>query len=72
MKQQLFQYAILWHPKTKKEKDEAADGESTKVIKELTCMLATDSQTAFMKAVREIPEEYMKTLDQVEIMVRPF
>jgi len=34
--------------------------------------LVNDEKAAFMAASREIPEEYVDKLDQLQIAVRPF
>ena len=64
----LFQYAILWHPNKK----ELEEGLKSKVIVEITTVLAQDIQKAGMMASMEIPSEYKTVLDQVEIAIRPF
>lgn len=64
----LFQYAILWHPNKK----EIEEGQKSKVLVEITTVLAQDAQKAGMMASMEIPMEYKSVLDQVEIAVRPF
>lgn len=68
-KQILFQYAILWHPTEKQIKD---DGAKSKVIVDPKSILATDQPGAAMAAAMEIPADYKTTLDQVEIVLRPF
>lgn len=68
-KKVLFQYAILWHPTEKQEKD---NGAKSKVVQEPKTILAVDVAGASMAAAMEIPAEYKKELDQVEIVLRPF
>jgi hypothetical protein len=68
-KSKLFQYAIIWHPTEKQVKD---DGTKSKLVKELTTILATDEKAVLMTASMNIPVEYKEQLDQVEIVVRPF
>lgn len=65
----LFQFAVLWHPT---EKDAEDNGTKSKVIVELTTVLAADERAATMHAARAIPADYTDQLDQVEIAVRPF
>ena len=73
MKSKLFQYAVLWHPKEKKANDQSATpDEKSKIITDLTTVLAPDERTVGMIAARGIPEEYVTALDQIEILVRPF
>ncbi len=65
----LFQYAILWHPTEKQTKD---DGAKSKVLVEVSTILAKDEKSATMSASTNIPAEYKEQLDQVEIACRPF
>lgn len=68
MKLRLFQYAVLLHPNV------TTDGkyeEKTKIIKDLTTLLAKDEKEVGLVAARAIPEEYVSDLDRVEIQVRP-
>lgn len=64
----LFQYAILWHPTEQQRKD----GQSDRVLVDVKSILQKDQNTALMAVAREIPEEYVEQLDQVEIAIRPF
>lgn len=68
----LFEYAIVFHPKTVKD----AQGNETQGPDELvvkpTFVLAKSDKEVAMRAAREIPEKYLDTLDQVEVCVRPF
>ena len=68
-KQKLFQYAILWHPTEKQEKEE---GMKSKVIKDPTTVMAADQNAIGMLAAMEIPAEYKTQLDQIEIAIRLF
>lgn len=68
MKQSLFQYVLLWHPTT----DESKEGKKSKILKDLTMVLAQDQKTAAILAARSIPDEYVEALDQVEVIIRPF
>jgi hypothetical protein len=68
MKQQLFQYAVIWHPT--KEQHEA--GKKSKLLVEPKTILSQSKDSAFVLASREIPEQYLDELDQVEVVLRPF
>lgn len=70
-KLKLYQYAILWHPK-EKQKDEEKNEAKTKLIVDLTTVLAASDQVAQMMAIKAIPEEYTDQLDQIDIAIRPF
>lgn len=65
----LFQYAIIWHPTEKQVKE---DGAKSKLIKELSTILASDDKSVLMYAAMDIPADYKDQLDQVKIVVRPF
>ncbi len=68
-KSKLFQYAILWHPTEKQEKEESV---KSKVIVEPKTILSADQNGAAMAAAMEIPTEYKTQLDQIEVVLRPF
>ena len=65
----LFQYAIIWHPLEKHAKE---DGLKSKVLVDLKTILAKDEKSAAMEAAMSIPSDYRATLDQVEVVIRPF
>lgn len=65
---QLFQYAIIWQPT----ESEIKEGKRAKVVKDITSILARDKESVNILAAREIPEEYLTQLDQINIAVRPF
>jgi hypothetical protein len=67
-RKKLFEYAVLWHPTEKQEKD----GEVSKVIVEKTTVLETNEQSLGLKAAMSIPAEYRECLEQIEIAIRPF
>lgn len=64
----LFQYAILWHPTEKQEKE----GQKTTVVVEPKIILAPDLNAAGMMAAMEIPADKKGEVDQLEIAMRPF
>ena len=68
-KQKLFEFAILWHPTDKQEKEESL---KTKTVVDKKTILAVDQSSATMAAAMEIPTEYKTQLDQIEVVVRPF
>ena len=68
-KSKLFQYAILWHPTEQQAKEESKKSE---LLVELTTVLAADDKEVAILAARQIKDEYLKQLDQVEVVVRPF
>lgn len=67
-KTRLFQYAIIWQPTLKQEKE----GLKPKLLVEPTYSLNDDISKVNMVAAMSIPTEYRDQLDQIEIVVRPF
>ncbi len=68
-KSKMFQYAVLWHPTEKQEKEE---GSKPKMIIEPKAILANDQNSATIAAAMDIPSEYKSQLDQIEVVLRPF
>jgi hypothetical protein len=68
-KLRLFQYAVLWHPTEKEAKEE---GLKTKVLVEPKTILSSDDKSAAMMAAMEIPQQYKESLEQIDIIIRPF
>lgn len=65
MKLKPFQVITLLHPKD--------DNSDTKVIsKAIELILAADEKQAGMLAVRNIPDNEVKNLNRIEVIVRPF
>lgn len=68
----LFEYAIIYHPKTVKD----ALGNETQGHDELlvkpTFVLAKSDKEVAMRAAREIPDAYLDKLERIEVCVRPF
>lgn len=69
-KSKLFQYAVLKHPKTKKDSEETTG--KTEILVAPTVILAADEKTAAMKVAREIPESEMDNLENIEVILLPF
>jgi len=66
----IYEYAILFHPKSKdNEENNAAKSE---LLGDVTRVVATSEQEVAILASREIPEQYLGKLEQVEIAIRPF
>jgi len=64
----LFQYAIFWLPN----EEESKQGQKAKMLVEVKSVLAAEEKGALIMASREIPEQYLNQLDQVQIVCRPF
>jgi len=72
MRDRLFEYAAIYHPKvTKADQDEARRVRS-KILIEPTHILARDEAEVRAKAFRQLDAEYDDKLDQVEVLVVPF
>jgi len=71
-KGKLYEYAVLHHPKAKKDVAGNEDPVKSKIITDVTRILAATPDEVSILAARSIPEEYLDKIDQVEIVVRPF
>jgi hypothetical protein len=68
----LFEYAVLYHPTpTKEQKDNGTEPDS-KLILGVATMLAVNEQEVGMQIARELDEEYMSKISQIDIIIRPF
>lgn len=73
MKKRLFQYAVLHHVTTSEEKDsKGCSTVNTEVLVEPKTLLAKNEKEVGMRVARELPDNVMDDLDNVEIIVRPF
>lgn len=64
---QLFQYAAVVH-----DYDKEGNYVDSKIIIEPTSAMAKSERDLIFKITREIPEEYAKDPDNVQILVRNF
>lgn len=71
-KDTLFEYAIVFHGKPTKEEADRNARIRSKLLAGPKAILARDEEEVRVLAAREIPEEYMDRLDQVEVLVVPF
>lgn len=71
-KGQLFEYAILHHPKQTKEEAERNEQPKSVLVKAPMQLLAATKDEVSILAARAIPESYLDRLETVEIVVRPF
>lgn len=68
----LFEYAVIYNPKqTKKQDEEGVQAKSVLVV-DVQRILARDAAEVTLIAARQIPEEYLDRLNQVDVVVRPF
>ena len=68
----LFEYAVLYHPHQTKEQKDRGEQAKSKLLIDVTRVLARDDKEVTLMAARAIPEEYLDKLNQVEVAVRPF
>ena len=68
----LYEYVILFHPHQTKEQKDSGETPRSKIVVDVTRMLARDDKEVTLVAARSIPEEYLDKLDRVEVGVRPF
>jgi hypothetical protein len=72
MADQIFEYAVLYHPKPRKVGDESVTDPSV-ILVDVKRVVAHDEKAVAIMAAREIPEDYLNgKLEQVEIAIRPF
>ena len=65
----LYEFAVVLDEKLDRD-DEVT--EEAQVIVPVTTVLARDDAQAQLLAARSIPEEHMKGLDRLTVVVRPF
>lgn len=68
MSSKIYEYAVLYHPKGKK--DDLP--KPSELIVDVKRVVAADEKSVAIMAAREIPTEYVDRLDQIEIAIRPF
>lgn len=68
----LYEYAVIYHPPKKKHDDGTLVAPDAVLIVELTTKLARRPEDIAVLASRAIPEEHLKHLEDIEIIVRPF
>lgn len=70
----LFEYAILHHPRPKKAKEGEAEDRPKSVFINggVKQVIALNDKEVGMIAARDIPEEFLDRLDEVDIVIRPF
>lgn len=71
-KGKLFEYAVLYHPKTKKDPQGNEITKKSQLLGEVTRVLAENEQEVSILAARSIPEDHLTHLDEIEVVVRPF
>ena len=68
----LFEYVVIHHPQPTKEDKDAGRKKPSVLLVDVTREMAEDEKEVMIKAAREIPEEYLDRLSQIEVAVRPF
>lgn len=72
-KGKLFEYAVIYHPKEKKNAvGEVVEEKASELVVKPTQVLAASEAQVAMLAARSVPENLTDKLDQVEIVIRPF
>lgn len=61
MKKKVFEYVVVHQ-----------DENAPSIIVGPDVLLATNRETAQMQVVRMIPEDYMSSIDELDIIIRPF
>jgi hypothetical protein len=71
-KGKIFEYAILYHPKEKKDVGgNVLENKKSILVKPLTAVVAVSEQEVGILAAKAIPAEYEEYLEDVEILIRP-
>lgn len=71
-KGKLFEYAVLYHPKEKKDAAGNVEPQKSVVVSDIKHVLAGSDKEVGMLAAKAIPSEYDDKLEDVEIVIRPF
>lgn len=71
-KGELYEYAVLHHPKQTKEQAERNEQPKSSVVVPQTSVLAATEAEVSILAGRAIPDEHLSHLDEIQICVRPF
>jgi hypothetical protein len=71
-KGKLYEYAVIHHPKAKKDLAGNEEVVKSKIVTEVTRILAGTPEEVSIIAARSIPEEFLDKIEQIEIVVRPF
>lgn len=72
-KGKLFEYAVIYHPKEKKDAaGNPLEQKKSIIVQDITRVLAGSDKEVAMLAAKAIPNEYDDKLDDVEIVIRPF
>jgi hypothetical protein len=66
---QLFRYAVLWHPT---DEDQKKGVRSRVVVQPSDWVLAKSEKEVVMLATKAIPDPEMQQADQLEVSVQPF
>lgn len=72
MASRLFEYAVLYHPKVTRDAQGNETQPDAAIVIPPRHILAQDEKTAAIFVAREIPDQYLSKLDQIEILIRPF
>ncbi len=64
----VFQYIVIWHPAEEQKKN----GQKDVIVVDVHTVLAKDQTSAMLIAAKNIPEDYMDSPEQLEVVVRPF
>ena len=69
MKKQLFEYTVLHHKSIGDAKDKQIE---TSIIVPTAQLLATDERVALLQVAKQIPDNLQESLQDLEILIRPF
>ena len=72
MASRLFEYAVLYHPKVRRDAQGNEVQGKDEVVVDVTRILAGSEKEVGVIAARKVPDDYLDKLEEVEIVVRPF
>lgn len=73
-KGKLFEYAVIYHPKEtlNGEKEKTNGHKKSQLVSDVKRVLAESEQEVGILAARQIPDEYLDRLADIELVIRPF
>jgi hypothetical protein len=71
-KGKLYEYGVIHHPKNRKDAAGNEEPVKSKIVTDVTRVLAASPEEVSILAARSIPDEYLDKIEQIEIVVRPF
>lgn len=69
----IYEYAVLYHPKEKKDTaGNVIEEKKSEVVVPVTRIVATSESEVGMLAARSVPKEYEDKIPDLQVFIRPF